>query len=160
MELTHGAEARESTAVGIFFTRVAIFLHSSPLLDIAPLTSLEQLSNIMAPIAIDAQTSSSPSQALKSTHTATKQSLDNLVDDPLARTYRSNREGTIKLSTRYPDFGDDKYAKRQWIKVSFAFLLYSPLLSHADDSAQLRNILLELLDGKHDISPISFKTVF
>lgn len=74
----------------------------------------------MAPIAIDAQTSSSPSQALKSTHTATKQSLDNLVDDPLARTYRSNREGTIKLSTRYPDFEDDKYAKRQWIKEHLA----------------------------------------
>ncbi|GAA5894953.1 uncharacterized protein JCM6883_002269 [Sporobolomyces salmoneus] len=69
----------------------------------------------MVPIAI---VDNEPS--LHSIKAAPKQSLKNLDEDALSRTYRSNKEGTIRLSTRYPDFGGDKYAERQWIKEHMA----------------------------------------
>ncbi|GAA5979014.1 hypothetical protein JCM5350_004206 [Sporobolomyces pararoseus] len=76
----------------------------------------------MAPVAIESSTFETSSQPLKAIPVSapTKQSLANLDDDPLSRTYRSNKEGTIKLSTRYPDFGGDKFAERQWIKEHMA----------------------------------------
>lgn len=72
----------------------------------------------MTPIAIDSHssTSAAPTGPIK----PVKQTLDGLSDNPLLRTYRGNKEGTIKLSTRLPDFGDDVYAKRQWVKEHLA----------------------------------------
>lgn len=39
--------------------------------------------------------------------------------NPLQRTWRGNRAGTVRYEG-YPDFGEDKYAHRQYIKVSQA----------------------------------------
>ena len=36
---------------------------------------------------------------------------------PLERTWRGNKAGTIRYQG-YPDFKGDKYAERQWVKVS------------------------------------------
>ncbi|GAA5971378.1 hypothetical protein JCM11641_008329 [Rhodosporidiobolus odoratus] len=74
----------------------------------------------MAPIAIDPQpvTTAAPAQVLKPTQPF-KQSVDGLSSDPLARTWRGNKEGTIQLHT-VPDFGGDLSAKRQWVKEHLA----------------------------------------
>jgi len=45
------------------------------------------------------------------------QSVDKLQKNPLERTWRGNKEGTLKLES-VPDFGENLLAKRQWIKVS------------------------------------------
>ena len=37
--------------------------------------------------------------------------------NPLERTWRGNAAGTVRYPG-YPDFGDDKYAARQYVKVS------------------------------------------
>ncbi|GAA5924332.1 uncharacterized protein JCM15063_005604 [Sporobolomyces koalae] len=78
----------------------------------------------MSPIAIDS-TPSTVSPAAFTTPVSQpvkngKQQLDKLVEDPLARTYRTDKEGKIKLGTRYPEFHGDKYAERQWIKEHMA----------------------------------------
>ncbi|GAA6059169.1 hypothetical protein JCM10212_005514 [Sporobolomyces blumeae] len=52
--------------------------------------------------------------------TPVKQSLDGLADDPVERIFRGRKDGSIQLSTRLPDFGDDLYAKRQWVKEHLA----------------------------------------
>lgn len=67
--------------------------------------------------------------SLKTGHISTKietvkQSLDSLDRDATKRIWRGDEEGKIKLEV-IPDFGEDKLAKRQWIKVRFF-----PSLSH------------------------------
>jgi hypothetical protein len=44
-------------------------------------------------------------------------SLDT-TKNPLQRTWRGNRDGTVVFNG-YPDFGEDKQAHRQYIKVSW-----------------------------------------
>lgn len=43
--------------------------------------------------------------------------------NPLERTWRGNRAGTVRYNG-YPDFGNDTYAHRQYIKVSLAECVY------------------------------------
>lgn len=50
------------------------------------------------------------------------QSLDNLEDNPLRRTWRGNVEGTIDLGS-VPKF-DNPYDEREWIKVRIRRLSY------------------------------------
>lgn len=45
-----------------------------------------------------------------------KQNVDELAKNPLERTWRSNKEGTVRLQS-IPDFKGDKYAEREWAKV-------------------------------------------
>ena len=45
-----------------------------------------------------------------------KQNVDDLAKNPLERTWRSNKEGTVRLQS-VPDFKGDKYAEREWVKV-------------------------------------------
>lgn len=45
------------------------------------------------------------------------QSAAKLQKNPLERTWRGNKAGTLRLQS-VPDFGEDLLAKRQWIKVS------------------------------------------
>lgn len=52
----------------------------------------------------------------ESANTTTTQNVDSLAKNPLERTWRGNKEGTVKLQF-VPDFGGDKYAERQWVKV-------------------------------------------
>ncbi|KAL8279549.1 hypothetical protein RQP46_008111 [Phenoliferia psychrophenolica] len=69
----------------------------------------------MSPIAID-PTSTESSKAPTHGH----QTLEGLSDDPLDRTWRGNKAGTIKLSTKCPDFKGDLYAEREWVKAHLA----------------------------------------
>ena len=45
-----------------------------------------------------------------------KQNVNELAKNPLERTWRSNKAGTVRLQT-IPDFKGDKYAEREWAKV-------------------------------------------
>ncbi|PAV19523.1 hypothetical protein PNOK_0445700 [Pyrrhoderma noxium] len=48
-----------------------------------------------------------------------KQNVDELAKNPLERTWRSNKEGTVRLQS-IPDFKGDKYAEREWAKAHLA----------------------------------------
>ncbi|KAK4047477.1 hypothetical protein OIV83_005389 [Microbotryomycetes sp. JL201] len=82
----------------------------------------------MAPVAIQDQTApAQPSAPLKNaaqpasaTPGLSKQSLGNLSSRPLDRVWRGNEQGTVKLQVAVPDFGDDLYAKREWVKQHLA----------------------------------------
>ncbi|GAA5973031.1 hypothetical protein JCM11641_000371 [Rhodosporidiobolus odoratus] len=78
----------------------------------------------MSPIAIDPETVLSGNAPLaEAPHLKPtqhfEQSVDNLAENPLDRVWRGNKEGTIRLEG-VPDFGEDVYAKRQWIKEHLA----------------------------------------
>lgn len=45
-----------------------------------------------------------------------KQNVGGLAQNPLERTWRSNKEGTVRVQS-VPDFKGDKYAEREWVKV-------------------------------------------
>ena len=63
-------------------------------------------------------TATKPSQRpAASSDSEFKQNVDDLVKNPLERTWRSNKEGTVRLQS-VPDFKGDKYAEREWVKVS------------------------------------------
>lgn len=76
----------------------------------------------MSPIASDTIHAPAQPTAVESLKAAAKagqshQSLEGLSDDPLDRTWRGNKEGTIKLLAKCPKF-TDVYAEREWVKVS------------------------------------------
>ncbi|KAK4704378.1 hypothetical protein P7C70_g1836, partial [Phenoliferia sp. Uapishka_3] len=77
---------------------------------------------VMSPIAIDSPASShAPAASLKPTPVAPTfhQTTESLAKNPLERTWRGNKEGTLRLKS-VPDFGEDLLAKRQWIKEHMA----------------------------------------
>ena len=41
--------------------------------------------------------------------------------NPLERTWRGNKKGTVRYQG-YPDFKNDKYAERQWVKVCWGLV--------------------------------------
>lgn len=73
----------------------------------------------MAPVALD-------TSAPVSTPPPFKQDLSSLSKNPLQRTYRGNKEGTIHMEG-IPQF-DDPYQKREWVKVRY---LLSQVASYA-----------------------------
>ncbi|GAA6041684.1 hypothetical protein JCM8097_003083 [Rhodosporidiobolus ruineniae] len=77
----------------------------------------------MSPIAIDpvaVPVAAEPVKApVKPAAPGFKQSTEGLDENPLSRTWRGNKEGTLRLNT-IPDFKGDLYAKRQWVKEHLA----------------------------------------
>ncbi|BGP45128.1 hypothetical protein JCM10450v2_000945 [Rhodotorula kratochvilovae] len=65
----------------------------------------------MAPVALDPEPVATPAQTFK-------QDLSNLPKNPLERTYRGNKAGTIHMEG-IPQF-DDPYKKREWVKEQLA----------------------------------------
>ena len=58
----------------------------------------------------------SPQKPAPSADPDFKQNVDDLAKNPLERTWRSNKEGTVRLQS-VPNFKGDKYAEREWVKV-------------------------------------------
>ncbi|THH04721.1 hypothetical protein EW145_g5309 [Phellinidium pouzarii] len=50
---------------------------------------------------------------------ALKQNVEGLAKNPLERTWRGNKEGTVRLQS-VPDFAGDKFAERKWVKEHLA----------------------------------------
>ncbi|GAA5997118.1 uncharacterized protein JCM10292_006221 [Rhodotorula paludigena] len=72
----------------------------------------------MAPIAIDPEpVAAAPAHPLKAA-AAPKQDLSKLAANPLSRTYRGNKAGTIHMEG-IPEFADP-LEKREWVKVQLA----------------------------------------
>jgi hypothetical protein len=72
----------------------------------------------MAPMALD--TIDQRSDALQH---QTRQSIKKLAEDPLSRTWRGDKAGTLRLSQNVPVFGDNMeelHRKRQWVKEHMA----------------------------------------
>ncbi|GAA5820314.1 hypothetical protein JCM3770_004043 [Rhodotorula araucariae] len=65
----------------------------------------------MAPVALDSTPAAGPVQPFK-------QNLSNLPENPLERTYRGNKQGTIHMEG-IPQF-DNPYQKREWVKEQLA----------------------------------------
>jgi hypothetical protein len=55
-------------------------------------------------------------QVAQGQDTHSHQSLDSLASNPLRRTWRGDKEGSVELKV-IPQF-QDKYAEREWVKVS------------------------------------------
>ena len=51
--------------------------------------------------------------------TKSGQNVKNLKKDPIDRTWRGNKAGTITMDQRIPKF-EDPYEEREWIKVCSA----------------------------------------
>ncbi|GAA5830590.1 hypothetical protein JCM11251_002524 [Rhodosporidiobolus azoricus] len=74
----------------------------------------------MAPVAIDPVPVPAAVEKAPLKPAATfKQSTNGLDSDPLARTWRGDKAGKVKLEV-LPDFKGDMYAKRQWVKEHLA----------------------------------------
>ncbi|BGP13120.1 hypothetical protein JCM10213_000877 [Rhodosporidiobolus nylandii] len=72
----------------------------------------------MSPVAL--HESVAPTEPQQHPLKPVKQTTDHLAANPIDRVWRGNAEGTIDLYCKVPDFGQDLYAKRKWVKEHLA----------------------------------------